>query len=278
MYLMSARAGTIVRFAPKFLLAGAVFLLAGFAQEETRPANSTIVVWDATTKEYTAKPGELAAHLFFMATNTGSADITIDSAKASCGCTAPKLPAEPWHMKPGESGRLEVAVDLRNKVGTLQKGIMLEGSNYSAELTIKINIPPGSGPNMDPQEADRMWNREVAMANRQGVFRNSCAVCHLGPAFGKTGAQLFHVACGICHESKNRASMVPDLAALKMQVNADYWPELIRHGKPATLMPGFAASDGGPLDERQVASLVQFLTKNFPGIQVAPPPTNAVAH
>ena len=65
--------------------------------------------------------------------------------------------------------------------------------------------------------------------------------------------------------------MVADLHNLKTPPNAEYWKFFIVNGKPGTLMPAFAQAHGGPLSDAQVASLVEYLVKDFPGSKTNPP-------
>jgi hypothetical protein len=55
----------------------------------------------------------------------------------------------------------------------------------------------------------------------------------------------------------------------------DYWKQIITFGKPNTMMPAFASSRGGPLNVDQVHSLVEYLSRYFPG--QATNATNAAA-
>ena len=48
------------------------------------------------------------------------------------------------------------------------------------------------------------------------------------------------------------------------QTNADFWKTWISQGKPHTAMPGFAASEGGPLTDMQILSLVKYLVATIP--------------
>jgi mono/diheme cytochrome c family protein len=73
------------------------------------------------------------------------------------------------------------------------------------------------------------------------------------------GQDLYAADCGICHESSHRARFVPDLHALKQVTDFDYWKTMISSGKPHTMMPAFAASQGGPLTEAQIVSLATYL-------------------
>ncbi|MDB6112126.1 MAG: hypothetical protein JWR69_3876 [Pedosphaera sp.] len=240
--------------------------LAGLGATAKAEVSAEPLVWNVITNEYTAKPGDISAHLFFMATNVSSAEVTIDGVKTSCGCTSAKMPSDPWHLAPKESGRMDITVDLRGKTGTLLKSVTVLSTNAGKQLLISVTIPPGGTNTLSPEMANRMWNQEMAAADRQAVFKGDCVKCHLEPAFGKNGAALYKVACGICHDSPQRATMVPDLKiwAAKTPIGTNYWKGMVAHGKPGTLMPAFAATEGGPLDQNQIDSLADFLKAKFP--------------
>ena len=100
--------------------------------------------------------------------------------------------------------------------------------------------------------------------SRAAIFKGDCARCHVEPAKGKLGKELYATACGICHDAEHRASAVADLQAPKTPRDVNYWQEWVSHGKAGTMMPGFAATDGGPLTKEQVDSLVVYLNETFP--------------
>ena len=81
------------------------------------------------------------------------------------------------------------------------------------------------------------------------------------------GKALYVAVCGVCHEANPRATMVSDLHALNHPTNYEYWKQWITNGKPGTLMPAFAANQGGPLSEKQIVSLAKLLTKAIPPCQ-----------
>jgi cytochrome c553 len=152
---------------------------------------------------------------------------------------------------------------LRNKWGKLYKTLNILSSTSPATLSIVIDIPQGVTNTSSPM-ADRLWGQQLASMDHQAVFKKDCVHCHLEPAFGKYGQNLYTAACGICHEAKQRATMVPDLHALNTPVDSDYWHHWVTYGKPGTLMPGFAATLGGPLEDDQIRSLVDYLKTTFP--------------
>ncbi len=101
-----------------------------------------------------------------------------------------------------------------------------------------------------------------AAANPQAIFRGECAKCHVDKGRERhSGQELYAADCGICHESSHRATAVPDLHALKQPTDLDYWKTIITFGKPHTMMPGFAAAQGGPLSDAQIASLAAYLDR-----------------
>jgi mono/diheme cytochrome c family protein len=194
-------------------------------------------------------------------TNVTSTNVTINWVRPSCGCTVAKLPPTPWTLKPGEGGNIDFNLDIRGKHGTLAKYVSVDTSAGQKLLLIKAIIPQRV---VNAAMDGRMKNMQLAMQDRQVVFRGDCASCHAAPTVGKTGEALYTAACAICHDAPHRASMVPDLRALKKATDEEYWSFWIANGKPGTLMPGFAKAHGGPLDENQIRSLAEFMFKTFP--------------
>lgn len=234
-----------------------------------------VLSWDSLSKEYTARAGEVTAPLAFTVTNVSKTNVVINWVRPSCGCTVAKLPTTPWTLAPGEGGTIDLSVDLRNKFGVLSKYVSVDTSGGQKLLNLKITIPnaqpalAGGGPDA------RTRNMQVAMADRQAVFRGECASCHAAPTVGKKGEQLYAAACAVCHDAPHRATMVPDLRALKNATGLDYWKHWVTNGKPGSLMPAFAKAEGGPLDDEQIASLSGFLNEKFPKAPGAPIATAA---
>ena len=130
------------------------------------------------------------------------------------------------------------------------------------QLILKINILPPVMPTQT--DAERAQAMILAKADRQAVFRGDCATCHVKPGDGKYGKTLYDAVCGICHDAKDRASMVPDLHTIKTATNVDFWQTWIAHGKAGSLMPAFSTGDGGPLSDMQIMSLAQYLAATIP--------------
>ncbi|MBI1840028.1 MAG: DUF1573 domain-containing protein [Verrucomicrobia bacterium] len=233
----------------------------------------TSLAWDAETKEYKAKVGDTNAYFTFWLTNVCDKEVLVNSVRTSCGCTVAKMPETPWHIAPGTNGPINVTVDLRGKRGKVAKTVTVDTTAGIKSLIVNVDIPP------DPEFEARMarsQNMQLALQDRQMVFRGDCATCHVEKSKGKMGQELYASACGICHEGEHRASMVPDLKTLKHPTNLEFWAMWIKDGKPGSLMPAFAQEHGGPLTPEQVTSLSNWLTENYKGqaTAAAEPPKN----
>ena len=151
-------------------------------------------------------------------------------------------------------------MDIRGRRGKFSKSAYLFTNRGFKSLTMKADIPTPEG----MVTGSRLRNVQIALTDRQAVFRGTCANCHGDTAQGKQGRALFRAVCSICHEAEHRASMVPDLRNLDHPTSAEHWRQWIAHGKDDTLMPAFAESDGGPLSEQQIESLVSYMIVQFP--------------
>jgi cytochrome c5 len=237
--------------------------------------------FDATAKSVELKQGETKGHFKFALTNVAKEAVTINSLHTSCGCTAGKLPSTPWILQPGDSGAVEFTMDMTGKFGKVTKTATLASSAGPFILSLSSTAPPPDPTVM--RAGDRTRNLQVAAADRQAVFRNDCATCHVHPATGKTGKVLFDAACGICHDAEHRASMVPTLRDPKRATDANYWAKWIAEGRDGSLMPAFALNRGGILTDEQIQSLVAYLEGDFKKepvkgpASVVPVPTTAPA-
>lgn len=212
---------------------------------------------DAPNQTLAARPGQDSAVFIFKVRNVGKAPITINQVRTSCGCTVASLPSRPWTIPPGGGGAIRLTLDLRGKSGTVYKTAVVDTLAGFKNLSVRVDIPMGD-------VEVRLRNQRLAAADRQLVFQAECASCHAAPTRGRYGAPLYAAACGICHDARIRATMVPDLRSIALPPDRAAWRALIAEGKPRTLMPGFAADQGGPLTDAQIDSLVDFLAHRFP--------------
>jgi len=119
-------------------------------------------------------------------------------------------------------------------------------TNKTASISGDVNNPAARGV-------------AAAKIDRQAVFKGDCVSCHAANVKGRYGQQLFASVCAVCHEANPRATMVPDLHDLKDPTSEEFWRAWITSGKAGTLMPAFSTSQGGPLDDLQIASLAAYL-------------------
>jgi Protein of unknown function (DUF1573)/Cytochrome C oxidase, cbb3-type, subunit III len=231
------------------------------------PLPDGILAWDNLTKSTDAAASQAEAHFTFNLTNVSNGNVAIMNVHPSCGCTTAQLPPMPWVLEPGTNGQINLTVNLAGKSGTLFKTVSITTDKGSKTLMLQIKILPPVVPTLT--DTDRMRGVEMAKADRQAVFKNDCATCHVIPGNGKYGMALYNAVCAVCHEGAHRATMVPDLHTLKVPTNDQFWRIWIAHGKPGSLMPAFSVTDGGPLNDLQIASLAAYLNVAIPS-HVAP--------
>jgi mono/diheme cytochrome c family protein len=247
------------------------------------PMPDGVLAWNSLMQNTNAAADQAQAHFFFSftniatvpsvnfltnaegvtaITNTTPVSVTILDVHPSCGCTTVELPPRPWTIPPGGHGEFGVTVNLEGKIGTLLKAVTVSTDKGSKDLLLRITILPPVIPNMT--DADRARGVEMSKADRQAVFKDDCATCHVKPGDGKYGKALFDSVCAVCHETEHRATMVPDLHNLKVPTNDEFWRTWIAHGKAGSLMPAFSSAEGGPLNDMQIASLAAYLNYAIP--------------
>jgi len=190
------------------------------------------------------------------------APVTILEVHPSCGCTTAQLPPLPWIIPGGTNAQFGLTVNVAGKTGTMTKTVTVRTDKGFKMLMLQITILPPVIPTQS--DADRARALEMAKADRQTVFRGDCLACHVKPGEGKYGKNLYDAVCAICHEGERRASVVPDLHHITTPTNVDFWQTWIAHGKAGSLMPAFSTTDGGPLSNMQITSLVQYLASTIP--------------
>jgi hypothetical protein len=99
-----------------------------------------ILAWDATSKEYHAKPGEMSAPFTFSLTNVSSRPVVIYETSTSCDCTVASLPSQPWTVPSGGTGKLEASINLSNKVGIVTNWVIVFTSQGNRRLNIRAFV------------------------------------------------------------------------------------------------------------------------------------------
>lgn len=233
-----------------------------------QPPLESYIAFDAVQKEVTVTNGTSDAHFTFNLTNISSGDVTINYVQPSCSCTVAKLPSQPWKIAPKEGGQISATMGLSGVPpgGSKTKTLYVSSDKGNKTLLLKATVvaPPSA-----MTEEGRAMNQKMAMADRQTVFKGDCVRCHVDPAQDaagnqKTGKDLYAAVCGVCHEAEHQASFVPNLRHLPQPTNREFWKNWITYGKPGTLMPAFAKSEGGILSDAQIDSLVAYLTATIP--------------
>ena len=178
----------------------------------------------------------------FEFSNTGSDDLLIQrlvlpsgSAKASATSTV---------IKPGENGGIKVEVDVRGKKGIYSKRIDVHTNDPMApiiSLSVKMSVN------------DRIHMSQYKPAE---IFAEDCSSCHVEQGKGKMGWDLFKADCFMCHNAGRNTSLTT-----MSKKPAGELLKSISQGVQNTLMPGFDQKYGGPLNEAEIASLVELITQ-----------------
>ena len=236
---------------------------------ENDPMPDGVLAWDRLMESTNAAADQEQAYFVFSFTNVSSGNVTmVAPPHPSCGCTTTKVPLIPWTIPPGASGQIPVTVNIAGRPGTIFKYVDVFTDKGTKRLNLSITILPPVIPTLSDQ--DRAAGMAAAKIDRQAVFKNDCAACHVKNGEGKYGQELFNADCAICHEANPRATMVPNLHAFKVYTNDDFWRTWIAHGKPGSFMPAFSTADGGPLSDMQIASLAAYLDQEMPPLVPAP--------
>lgn len=103
-----------------------------------------ILAWDATSREYHAKPGETNAPFTFSLTNVSSGPVVIYDTATTCDCTVANLPSKPWTVPSGGTGQIEATIDLRRKTGVVTNSIVVFTSQGNRRLNVKAFVAPSS--------------------------------------------------------------------------------------------------------------------------------------
>lgn len=98
------------------------------------------VEWKQKEIELKVHPTQISAEAVFEFTNTGDGPVSFSNIGISCGCLSTK-PLKNSYAS-GESGRIVVMYNLRNRVGSQRKHVMVDvGDGKRTDLAISVNIP-----------------------------------------------------------------------------------------------------------------------------------------
>ncbi len=194
-------------------------------------------------------------HTFFIK-NTGTDTLTIINTHASCGCTAAVM--DNMKIAPNGISRLKVKYDAHNKgLGPVTKTITVSSnSRTEADKVLRIK-----GKVVESKTVHKMGEMKGDPAmHLAGVFEGDCAKCHVDKGRGELGARLYDADCAICHGSKADGKPGPELTSKDMMSHdKKSWTKIIKNGIPRSHMPAFHLSKKGPLNDEEIASIVDYL-------------------
>jgi mono/diheme cytochrome c family protein len=193
-----------------------------------------------------------AQHVFHVY-NVGGKKLVIDRVEASCGCTVADISKK--SIPPGDVAALTVTLDTSIKIGPVKKKITVY-SNDPQQPELALYLKANVKPQMKGHEP-------IAVKDPLVLFKGQCATCHVLKGKGKSGKALFQADCGMCHGLNAQGAVAPTLltqnyadpaVAAKMR-------DIIANGAPDNPeMAPFSQAKGGPLNEAEIDSLVNFLT------------------
>lgn len=95
--------------------------------------------WESTREAVPYKQGVGVYRAAFAFKNTGKTPVTITDIKTGCACcTIGRVKKRDY--APGESGRLEMAIDLRGKEAPVVKPVIVEVSGGDAPTTLILEV------------------------------------------------------------------------------------------------------------------------------------------
>jgi hypothetical protein len=112
------------------------------AETAANPGNAPVMSFEQTEYDFgSIKEGETVEHKFEF-TNTGSTPLVIESATATCGCTAPDWSRTP--VAPGEKGFVAVKFNSNGKPGQQQPTVTIRANTEPniVRVSMKGSVEP----------------------------------------------------------------------------------------------------------------------------------------
>lgn len=153
-------------------------------------------------------------------------------------------------LKPGEKGEIQISVDIRGKLGTIYKTVQVYANDpRTPQTTLAIRMVIKDLAHMKTYSASE-------------IFKGNCKSCHVLQGKEKEGFDLFVADCMMCHAAGKIAPAAHDM----QQESEERIERAIREGVDKTSMPGWDLRHGGPLGEREIRSLVDYLKPAVKGL------------
>ncbi|MFY0642911.1 MAG: DUF1573 domain-containing protein [Bacteroidia bacterium] len=83
------------------------------------------------------KEGDILT-FYYHFTNEGDADFKIEHVHPTCGCTTPEWPKHP--IKPGESSKIKVSFDSKDRLGYNAKGVNIHSNAGEINLVFEVYV------------------------------------------------------------------------------------------------------------------------------------------
>jgi mono/diheme cytochrome c family protein len=189
----------------------------------------------------------------FIIKSVGTDTLELISANPSCGCTTAPLDPAKKRLAPGQTAELKVTFDAHNKAPGGMTKVVTVSSNAVNGAQRQLRI------------TGEIFQSTVAHSGQsmsiQGVFEGSCASCHVEKGKGELGAKLYEADCAVCHGDPKENKPGADIASdAMMNYEPTEWHKIIADGVPNTNMPAFHTKHKGPLNEEEIASLVDYMS------------------
>jgi len=166
-------------------------------------------------------------------------------------------------LLPEESGEIKVTFNSKNKIGRIRKTITIY-SNDKSQPVKKIFIYAQVVPKTknDPHADENMMHGSY--------FEGKCANCHVERGIGKYGKALYDADCAMCHGANGKGvehltRPLNDQKYLSSILDEELYKR-IANGTSNIMMQGFAKEKSGPLDEKQLRSVSEYI-RSFQKVQ-----------
>ena len=189
--------------------------------------------------------GDSVKHSFTFK-NIGDETLIIKDVKSSCGCTTAVLSSNEYLPNTGKS--IDVTYDTRGKFGHTKKKVTVVSNDPNSPHTLLLQ----------GEVITDMDHPPIPVA--KVLFEGSCARCHSDPAKDKYHKELYNKACALCHDFPELDGhwIAPNRYEMSYR-SSKHLLNIIKNGIDNSSMPSFLKENGGPLDEKQIESLVEYI-------------------
>lgn len=191
-----------------------------------------------------ASTGEVL-NLMITGHTKGEKVIKIKEVKTSCGCAVAEIADKV--IQPGAKVNLKVTIDAMGKIGEIRKRINVFVEGVSKPIVIEVYGLVEDDP----------FNHEKRKG--ESIFSKDCRRCHSDMGKGLKAYSLYLADCAFCHGVYKKGLSAP---GLKNNVEGKDWQLIIEQGLKDKSMPAFGKKFGGPLEDDQIKSLLNFLQQD----------------